>query len=149
MFYISSIKGNKLGVTDTKDDVEEFYTKEELADFFFNHRIKISGFTYTGSKFSIEVKSKSLIHLESLSNGDVFKLNGVLCMRVGETGTRDFDIFLNNEIKKLRRKDLLANKYKVEVVGASENNKLELAKQYIKLKPTSQLSCWLSNKYGI
>lgn len=149
MFYISSKNGDKLGVTDTKDNVEEFYTKEELADFFFNHRIKIFGFTYTGSKFNIEVKSTSLIKLESLSNGDVFKLGGVLCMRVSETGTRDFDIFLNNEIKKLGRKDLLVNKYKVEVVDISENDKLELAEQYIRLKPTSQLSFWLSNKYNI
>lgn len=149
MFYVNSKNDSKYGVIDTDDNVEEFYTKEELSDFFFNHRIKIFGVTYTGSKFNIEVKSTSLIKLESLSNGDVFKLDGVLCMRVGETGTRDFDIFLNNEIKKLRRKDLLANKYKVEVVDISENDKLESVKQYIKLKPTSQLSCWLSNTYNI
>lgn len=149
MFYVSSKNGDKLGVTDTKDNVEEFYTKEELADFFFNHRIRISGVTYTGLEFKIEVKSASLIKLESLCSCDVFKLDGVLCMYLGETGERNFNIFLNNEVKTLRRKDLLTNEYKVEVVDAPKNVKLELAKQYIKLHPTTQQACWLSNMYNI
>lgn len=33
MFYVSSMKNGKFGVTDTKDGVEEFYSKEELFSF--------------------------------------------------------------------------------------------------------------------
>lgn len=34
MYYISSQKGNKYGVTDTEDGIEEFYTKEQLMSIY-------------------------------------------------------------------------------------------------------------------
>lgn len=43
MYYISSIKGNKYGVTDTKDGVEEFYTFSEIVDFVDKLNIPIKG----------------------------------------------------------------------------------------------------------
>ena len=36
MFYVSSKNGDKYGVTDTNDNIEEFYTSEQLSDFFLN-----------------------------------------------------------------------------------------------------------------
>lgn len=42
MFYVSSIKKNKYGITDTKDGVEEFYNKKEIKQFI-NAGIEIDG----------------------------------------------------------------------------------------------------------
>lgn len=33
MFYVSSEENGRYGVTDTKDNVEEYYTKQELLSF--------------------------------------------------------------------------------------------------------------------
>lgn len=33
MFYVSSIKNNKIGITDTNDFVEEFYTDSDIVSF--------------------------------------------------------------------------------------------------------------------
>lgn len=41
MFYISSIKDNNFGVTDTKDGVEEFYSKAQI--FQFSKNLDIDG----------------------------------------------------------------------------------------------------------
>ena len=41
MYYISSIKDNNFGVTDTKDGVEEFYTRAQI--FQFSKNLDIDG----------------------------------------------------------------------------------------------------------
>lgn len=43
MFYVSSAKGNKFGVTDTGDGKEEFYSKEELLTFVNKQGVEING----------------------------------------------------------------------------------------------------------
>lgn len=46
MFYVSSISGNKIGVTDSKDNIEEFYTNDEICDFIKNKKVDIYGTSY-------------------------------------------------------------------------------------------------------
>lgn len=40
MFYVSSLKGDLIGISDTKDGVEEFYTHKQLSDNFSYETIK-------------------------------------------------------------------------------------------------------------
>lgn len=42
MFYVSSKKDNLIGVTDTSDNIEEFYTSEQISTFI-SRGIKITG----------------------------------------------------------------------------------------------------------
>lgn len=148
MFYISSINGNKLGVTDTKDNVEEFYTKEELADLFYNHRVYIEGFVHTGSGFHVYVKNLSLLKLEKLRNGEVCRINRVLAFKTDSFGDCFF-MFLDGEIKRIRACDLLNDKYTISMDNINESNTLILVKDFIKKYPTSHLALWLSSKYNI
>lgn len=43
MFYVSSIKGGKVGVTDTTDGVEEFYNESQILKFITDDSIIIYG----------------------------------------------------------------------------------------------------------
>lgn len=143
MFYISSKNGDNLGVTDTADNVEEFYTKAQLANFFRNNNIRINGFTYTGSSFKVEVKNPALIFIENLQNGDVFILDGKPAMRVGETGLRDFNIFRDDSVIKVSRKNLLRGDYKVSDKAVSDTDRKALISRYLKLYPSTHLSMFL------
>lgn len=149
MFYISSKNGDKLGVTDTNDNVEEFYTKAQLANFFRNNNIRINGFTYTGSDFKIEVKSISLIKLEQLEDGDVFYLDGKIAIKIEELGERNFSIYCNGKCMKLLRRDLANNKYKINLKSIPESEKIAIIKEYINYNPTGILSYRLREKYNI
>lgn len=42
MFYVSSIKGSKIGVTDTSDGIEEFFSDKQVVDMLKN-KINIFG----------------------------------------------------------------------------------------------------------
>ena len=42
MFYVSSKNDNLIGVTDTSDNIEEFYTSEQISTFI-SRGIKITG----------------------------------------------------------------------------------------------------------
>lgn len=52
MFYVSSVidKDRKIGVTDTRDGVEEFYTDAQIADFLKKDKIDIYGTSYYNYK---------------------------------------------------------------------------------------------------
>lgn len=43
MFYVSSEGNGRYGVTDTKDNVEEYYTKQELLNFIIQG-VSIKGY---------------------------------------------------------------------------------------------------------
>ena len=143
MFYISSKKNDLLGVTDTKDNIEEFYSKEDLAKIFLESHIKINGLTYTGSSFKIEVKNLALIFIENLQNGDVFMLDGKPAMRIEETGMRDFSIFSDGKMLNISRKSLLNGDYNVSTKAVSDTNKKAIISNYLTLFPSSQLSLYL------
>lgn len=143
MFYVSSIKNDLLGVTDTDDGVEEFYSKEELSKISLENRIGINGFTYTGSSFKVEVKSPALIFIENLKNGDVFILDEKPAMRVGETSKRDFNIFRGNSIVMISRKSLLRGDCKVSNKNVSDIDRKALISSYLELYPSSHLSMFL------
>lgn len=144
MFYISSKNDDKLGVTDTRDNKEEIYTKDELSKICRENRIRINGFTYTGSSFKVEVKNPALIFIESLQNGDVFILDDKPAMRIGETGARNFSIFRDNSIIKLSRENLLKGVYKISNKAVSNVDKKALISNYLELYPSSSLSLYLN-----
>lgn len=52
MFYVSSVidRDRKIGVTDTKDGIEEFYTDAQIADFLKKDKIDIYGTSYYNYK---------------------------------------------------------------------------------------------------
>lgn len=43
MFYVSSIKGDKIGITDTKDGIEEFYSNRQVVAFHEQNKLEICG----------------------------------------------------------------------------------------------------------
>ena len=53
MYYISSKKNNLYGITDSKDDIEEFYDTKFIFDNFKD--INIKGVYRNGSNFRISV----------------------------------------------------------------------------------------------
>lgn len=61
MFYISSIKDNNFGVTDTEDGVEEFYTRTQI--FQFSKSIDIDGVDTVDNLICIVKPVKETIRL--------------------------------------------------------------------------------------
>lgn len=61
MFYISSIKDNNFGVTDTEDGVEEFYTRTQI--FQFSKSIDIDGVDTADNLICIVKPVKETIRL--------------------------------------------------------------------------------------
>lgn len=55
MFYVSSINGDKIGVTDTSDSVEEFYTDAQIAKFLKGKVVDIYGTSYYNYKANCTV----------------------------------------------------------------------------------------------
>lgn len=86
MFYISRRKGNKYGVVDTSDGVEEFYTKERLKRFY-DRGINIEGVSYVNGLFvvtpTIRVDSKKSAAKNKLMVGTA-------------TGHKGFDLKFEN-----------------------------------------------------
>lgn len=61
MFYISSIKDNNFGVTDTEDGVEEFYTRTQILQF--SKSLDIDGVDTTDNLICIVKPVKETIRL--------------------------------------------------------------------------------------
>lgn len=145
MFYISHVEPDSVGVTDTEDGVEEFYTKSDLEKLISKSspRIKIEGMTYTGSKFVYERKNASIVILEHINKGDSFQLirKGFSeeVLYIGENGKRDF-VFFNGCYHTLTRKSLLSGDYSVSLqVHMTE----ELRSLFKQIYPTSALAQYL------
>lgn len=49
MFYVSSLKGDKIGITDTTDNIEEFYSNREVVNFV-HKRLNIYGISVFNNK---------------------------------------------------------------------------------------------------
>lgn len=60
MFYVSSIQktpnGELIGVTDTKDNVEEFITKGDILNYLNSHNIFIYGAKYSENRKGVSVE---------------------------------------------------------------------------------------------
>lgn len=69
MFYVSSKNGSHFGVTDTKDNVQEYYSREELLAFH-DKGITIHG--VTSSK--ITITSPEVIKLTRTSGGTPLRI---------------------------------------------------------------------------
>lgn len=70
MFYVSSIKGDKIGVTDTSDNIEEFYSDSQIVDIINKGKVKIYGTNY----YNYKSNSKPIKINQSISEYDLKKL---------------------------------------------------------------------------
>lgn len=100
MFYVSSKKDNLIGVTDTSDNIEEFYTLEQISTFI-SRGVKITGVSATSNGITAKItcidnKFYSVIE-ETLFNNAV---NG-LPLRLKLQAKSDFKqcIFVSKESK--------------------------------------------------
>ena len=74
MFYISCKSWEKFGVLDTKDDIVEYYTKEELIKITEEYGIKILGFSKYGKD------GCKIVHLQDYYRQlDLSKEKDVVC----------------------------------------------------------------------
>ena len=76
MFYVSSINGMTVGVTDTLDNVEEFYTARDLMSLIKKYNLKISGVDWSGGvctfrEISEGVRVPCSLHILSNENSSI------------------------------------------------------------------------------
>ena len=100
MFYVSSVCGNKFGVTDTSDGVEEFYTKNELSCFLARGYFILGvAFKNTNGDLSINVicpEAAKMLYLQSgmpvrVKLSDRLPYKQFILIRVDADGVMLFD----------------------------------------------------------
>lgn len=79
MFYVSKIQcnldGDKFGITDTDDNITEFYTKAEVKSIMAKiGYTSIKGAIYTGSDIKFRETSPAVEYINELPNGSCFTL---------------------------------------------------------------------------
>ena len=100
MFYVSSLKGSKVGVTDTADGIEEFYTKDQLS-CYIARGIPILGFSFKSLSGLFNVtpvcrEAAKLLYLQSgmpvrLKLSSELPFKQFLFLRVDSDGVMLFD----------------------------------------------------------
>lgn len=127
MFYVSSLKysiqGYKLwGITDTDDNVEEFYTEHEIIEIFKKiGYTSIKGATHTGSSIKFERLTLAIISIMDLSKDSSFKLNinGKVheFIMIGQLASGDgWSVKEGSDIKKLTKRWLYENRLSVSFI---------------------------------
>ena len=95
MFYVSAIDheldGIKYGITDTRDNVTEYYTKKEIKAILDKvGYTSIRGVVYTGSDLKFRITTPVIEYISDLPNGTTFKLDDCtykrLCELSGDLG---------------------------------------------------------------
>ena len=127
MFYVSSVRysnnGDKLyGIMDTSDDVEEFYSADQLHSIL--NKIgytEIKGAVYTGSYVKCEAVTPVIVAISELPKYESFKLsiNGKVFkfMKTGELSTgKGWHITEGKVPKTLTKQWLIENKDNVCIV---------------------------------
>lgn len=120
MFYVSSLKGDLIGITDTLDGVEEFYTPKQLSD----------NFSYETTKSIVGVGHKAVDFV------------------VGKTAYTDFWIY--DKFYKVNLKEIKAIKLSpcynefVNIFGENIISNLHLEKGVVK----TRLGIWFVNPLG-
>lgn len=127
MFYVGdirhTIKGIEYGITDTNDNVTEYFNKESIYEI-----LKILGYTaikgvvHTGSGLRIRITTPIIEYINTVPNNSYFKLEieGVICTfeRLRELGTADgWLVHKDGKLNKLFKKDLIQNKSKIKLVS--------------------------------
>lgn len=150
MFFISSLmSGGNIGVTDTNDGVEEFYTMDELSNIVKSHNIRIEGFIYTGSFWKTRVKTADIVALEQMRLGDFFLLHrdgfkDEWVMYLGETGECNHCYLdLKGDTHVLSTRYLLKNKGTVLRGEIDSDSKLKLINILRRNFPAKALQCGL------
>lgn len=156
MFYVSSCSQGKvgsydsqIGVTDTEDGVEEFYSQSFLETLVKEKGIQISGFVHTGSGWKVRYKTSDIVKLESLSRGDCFTLSlegmSPMCvMYLGETGQCNWSYMCaDGSTHVLTRKFLLKYKDCVSLGKVSEFERSSLVKAVKKNFPSQAINMGL------
>ena len=150
MFYISNLKaGGYVGVTDTADGVEEFYTMDELSNLVKSYNIRIEGFIYTGSFWKTRVKTVDIVALEQMRLGDFFLLHrdghaDEWVMYFGETGECNHCYLdLRGDTHVLTTRYLLKNKGTVVHGEIDVDSKFKLINILRRNFPVQALQCGL------
>lgn len=75
MFYISSVKDKMIGVTDTDDGIEEWYTRDQVTQFLTEFNTLIRGAVHDSKGLSVTVTTPELIKVEEMPMGSAFELH--------------------------------------------------------------------------
>lgn len=149
MYYISDLNHTKeailYGVTDTKDGVKEFYTKEQIYKMVKSIGLKIEGATLTGSGIKLTRKYPNEALLENLEKGACIIYEYEPVMYVGLNGKSDFVFFdLNGEFITVKKSVLQKAPNKIDTSKTVDNGTVEYFHNFFKeTNPTHQLSQWL------
>lgn len=126
MFYVGDIrhtvKGIEYGITDTSDNVTEYFNKESIYEILkILGYSAIKGVVHTGSDLRIRITTPIIEYINTVPNNSYFKLEieGVICTfeRLRELGTADgWLVHKDGKLTKLFKKDLIRDKSKIKLV---------------------------------
>ena len=70
MYYVSAVRWDgdvkRYGITDTTDNVVEYYTKQELLVYVRTLGVMIHGVVHTGSDLHIRIQTVTIVQLSQL-----------------------------------------------------------------------------------
>lgn len=122
MFYVSSMRGNRIGVTDTYDGVEEFYTRDDLG-CFLARGISILGVSFKNSNGVLNVsvicpEAAKLLYLQSGSPVRL-KISSSLPYKQFIVIRADFDgvMLFDGTLSKVTYSFISTNKVSVDTVN--------------------------------
>ena len=131
MFYVSGFKydkaGNKLyGITDTDDNVTEFFNKSEIKDIFNTLGYTcIRGAVYTGSDIKFRITTPVIEYIDELPVGSYFGLvfnnsESHKYKKLGVSGALDGWLVEKDDMIrcKLSKKKLIADKENIRRIQA-------------------------------
>ena len=134
MFYVSSIMGNKVGVTDTTDRVEEFYTQDNLACFLAKGIVILGASFKNNSSGSLSInvicpEAAKLLYLQKgmpvrLKLSDNLPFKQFLILRADTEGVMLFD----GTMSKLTFSFIRTNRVLVDTVSNDAIRVAELLK---------------------
>ena len=113
MFYVSSIRNDLVGITDTYDNVEEFYTPSQIREI--SKQIKIKGVTSKGIKkinLGIALLTREVIEKIDCEKALSFEVINDLTKHIllGTTINDDFALVeTNTDIKLISDKTIMLN----------------------------------------
>ena len=122
MFYVSSMSGNKIGVTDTSDGVEEFYTRDDLG-CFLARGIAILGVSFRNSNGALSIsvicpEAAKILYLQSGSPVRL-KLSSSLPYKQFLVIRADFEgiMLFDGSLSKITYSFISTNRVLVDTVG--------------------------------
>lgn len=97
MFYISSVQKKYIGVTDTDDGIEEWYTREQIMQFLTEYQTVIKGAEVKNSVLQLTVTCPQIAEIERYAIGTPFEIHkdGEIqyFVKMGDVGTEGFRVY--------------------------------------------------------